>query len=63
MTVSPEEKFKEELQKLIRYWVIEFELSHWGIVGVLFDIAVDALYSTDDENLFGEEEDDEDDED
>ena len=44
MPISPNEKFAEELQKVVRYWEIEFDLDKWSITGVLLDVAVDVLF-------------------
>tara|TARA_R100001082_G_scaffold48102_1_gene25836 strand:+ start:54 stop:251 length:198 start_codon:yes stop_codon:yes gene_type:complete len=65
MPITPAEKFKEALTKTVRYWEIEFELQHWTIVGVLFDLAVDIMYGShsEDDEAEEEEEDEDDDED
>ena len=66
MPVTPAEKFKEELTKLVRYWEIEFELEHWTIVGVFMDLAVDITFGThkaDEEDDEDDEQDEEDDDD
>jgi len=46
MPVTPAEKFKEELTKLVKYWEVEFDMEHWTIAGVMFDLAVDVLFGS-----------------
>ncbi len=65
MPVTPAEKFKEEVAKLVRYWAIEFDMEHFTMAGVMMDVAVDILYrdslvTVDDEDEDDEDEDDED---
>lgn len=61
MAISPNEKFAEELKKMVRYWELEFDLDKWSITGVLLDVAVDVLFETHkiDFELDDEEDDDE----
>jgi hypothetical protein len=59
MPISPNEKFAEELQKMVRYWEIEFDLDKWSITGVLLDVAVDVLF--DNHQLPDDSDEDEDD--
>ena len=61
MPISPNEKFSEELKKMVRYWELEFDLDKWSITGVLLDVAVDVLFETHKIDEF-DEEDEEDDE-
>jgi hypothetical protein len=46
MAISPNEKFAEELRKVVKYWEIEFDLDKWSITGVMLDVAVDVLFET-----------------
>jgi hypothetical protein len=55
------DKFKEDLDKRVKWWTAEFELDHWAIAGVLADVLIDTLfgYNADDDD----DDDDDDDED
>jgi hypothetical protein len=59
MPISPNEKFQEELHKMVRYWQIEFDLDKWSITGVLLDVAVDVLFENQSLDLDEVEEEDE----
>jgi hypothetical protein len=62
MAISPNEKFADELHKMVKYWELEFDLDKWSITGVLLDVAVDVLFETNRIDFETEIEDDEDNE-
>ena len=62
MPISPNEKFAEELKKMVRYWEIEFDLDKWSMTGALLDVAVDVLFGTHGMEIDLEFEDEEEDE-
>ena len=60
MSRNPADKFKEEVEKRVRWWQTEFELDHWSVVGVLLDVCVDQLFgmsAVDDEDEDADDED------
>ncbi len=62
MSRSPADKFKEDVEKRVRWWQTEFELDHWSVVGVLLDVCVDQLFGMSgfDADEYEDEEEDED---